>query len=53
VAGSEPWLTLGRDYDAPLAVLSNTICMAPEVRGKGSWPDDRWHTSSLLNSQEN
>lgn len=66
MAGSEPWLTLGRGYQASLAVLNNaakegylvrhdgatvgflildmtgpfkgyiqTICMAPEARGKG------------------
>ena len=66
MSGSEPWLTLGRGYDASLVVLNNpakerylvrhdgttvgflildmtgpfrgyiqTICMAPEARGRG------------------
>ena len=78
MAGSEPWVTLGRDYDASRAVLSDrlkerylvrhagtpvgllildltgpfkgyiqTICMMPEVRGKGlgseviAWAEER------------
>lgn len=78
MTGSEPWLTLGRDYETALALLTNpakeryllrhagtpvgflildltgpfkgyiqTICMAPEARGRGfgskalQWAEER------------